>query len=310
MKIAVIGAGAVGSLYSALLKKSGNQVSLLARGKALEAISKNGIRVTSPGGDFVVHMDQISDSTANMERADAVIVAVKSWQVEGIAGQLAKLLNDDTIILPIQNGVEAYPALKKIYPANALGGLTRVICFVESPGIVKHLGPIPNVVFGNVSGQATDKMLKLRDVLQQSGISCEISSNIQKDIWEKFMTMATLGGVGSITQAPIGILRTIKETRDMLEESINEVMSVGIAYGIDLDAKSKEKTLGFMNSIPFETTSSTQRDIGSGKPSEISFLSGTVIRLARQKNLKVPLHEFIYGTLKPREMRARGELNF
>ena len=310
MRIEIIGAGGEGGFYAAQLKRSGNDVSVLARGEHLERIREVGLRVITPISDFTIRMDEASDNVASLGKCDLAIVTLKSWQIDGIIDSLDSLLGSETVILPIQNGVEAYPTLSRAYPDNAIGGLTRIIAYVEKPGTVRQLGNEVYVAIGRSIRKEDPRLKKLKETLDAAGLKCEISQDIDRDLWDKFLMMATLGGVGSITQAPIGVLRKIPETREMLASSMEEVKRVANAHGITLDNHSTDKAWKFIDSVPFETTSSMQRDVGSGKASELSYLSGAVVRLGSEKGVPTPLHSMILAALLPTEMRARGELRY
>lgn len=310
MKFAIMGAGGVGGYYAGVLKKAGNTVYVLARGNHLERIKNDGLTVLTQDDKFTVALDLATDSIDDMNEVDAVLVAVKAWQVEDLVNNLSSVVADDTIIIPLQNGVEAYGTLKNNFPKQTVGGLTRIISLIESPGRIRHIGAEPYIAFGKEGGEVTEKMLAISDAFVSAGIHCEISVNILKDIWEKFLIMATFGGIGSITQAPIGILRSIEETRKMIEISMDEVIELANSMGIDLNNNSRKRAWDFLNSLPDNGTSSTQRDIGSGRPSEIYDLSGAVMRLGKKYNVNVPLHDFIYKSLVAKEMKARGKLSF
>jgi 2-dehydropantoate 2-reductase len=310
VKFAVIGSGAIGSYYSGVLKRAGNEVYLLSRGRSLENIKRDGLKVISDDSEFVVRPDVVSESIEDFGSVDVVIVAVKAWQVNEIASKVGKLLKQGTMILPLQNGVEAYPTLKELYPESAVGGLTRIICYVETPGTVRQVGFQPNITFGRDDSSVTPTMSAAKEAFLKAGIACDISQDIQRDIWKKFLIMATLGGVGSVTQAPVGVMRSLKETRDMMDASMDEVIRVARSLKINIGPEEKEQAWKWYEALHFGATSSTQRDIASGKPSEIDDLSGALVRLGRINNVDVPLHRFIYSSILPREEKARARLNY
>lgn len=310
MNFAVIGSGAIGSYYSGVLKRAGNEVCLLSRGRSLEIIKRDGLKVISDDSEFVVRLDVVSDRIEDFGSVDVVIIAVKAWQVREIAPKIDKLLKQGTMLLPLQNGVEAYPALKELYPESAVGGLTKIICYVETPGTVRQVGFQPNIAFGRDDSSVNPTMSAAKEAFLKAGIACEISQDIQKDIWKKFLIMATFGGVGSVTQAPAGVMRSVRETRDMMDASMDEVIRVARSLKIIIDPEEKEQSWKWFESLPFDATSSTQRDIASGRPSEIDDLSGVLVRLGRINNVDVPLHRFIYSSLLPSEQRARAKLNY
>lgn len=310
MKFVIVGAGGVGGYYAAKLKREGNFVQVLARGEHLERIRDHGITVDSSLGKFTAFPDRVSDDPRDIEQPDVVVVAVKAFQVSSALEAVKSIVSKETLVMTIQNGVEAYRELVDKFPGSAVCGLTRLISYIESPGVIKHIGPEAALSFGRISGESDNLLEELRESFSKTGINCTISNNIEKEIWEKFMIMATMGGVGSITQAPIGALISLKETRGLIEQSLDEVESVASASGVVLDQNSRKKVWDFFNSLPYEASSSTQRDVAAGKPSEIGYLSGSVAEIGARMNVKVPLHQFINTSLMPRELNARGKLKF
>lgn len=161
-----------------------------------------------------------------------------------------------------------------------------------------------------MDGKKDKAMEHISKSFNDAGINCLISEDIVKDIWDKFLIMATIGGIGAVTQAPIGTLLSIKEMVDLLDESMNEIVGIAGINGITLKNESKDRAWKFFRSLPFGATSSTLRDVDSGRPSEIDYLSGAVARMGKEGNVPVPLHSFIDLGLKPRELRARGKIDF
>lgn len=310
MKFVIVGAGGVGGYYAAKLKHAGNSVQVIARGEHLEKIIEKGITINSDIASFTEFVDRASDDPADLDQPDAVIVAVKAFQVNSVLESIKSLVGRNTVVLTIQNGVEAYQELVRKFPDNAVCGLTRLISYIEKPGVIKHIGPEAALSFGRINGESDVLVEKVKEEFTKTGINCSISDNIEKAIWEKFMIMATMGGVGSITQAPVGALLSLKETRELIDQSLDEVQSVASASGVKLDQESRKKVWDFFKSLPYEASSSTQRDVAAGKPSEIGYLSGSVAVIGASKNVNVPLHRFIYTSLMPRELNVRGKLKF
>ncbi len=310
MKFAVIGSGAFGCYYAGMLKKAGEQVFLLSRGESLETIKRDGLRIITDSSEFIIQPDVTSCRVEDFPKVDVVIIAVKTWQVREVSSMIGHLLTQKSIIIPLQNGVESYPTLKELYPRNAIGGLTRMICYVKSPGTVRQTGFQPYIAFGRDDAIATQTMSDTRDCFHGAGFSSEISDDIQREIWVKFLVMTTFGGVGSVTQAPIGVLRAMKETREMMDDSMDEVIGVANSMNVNIGPGEKSQSWTWFESLPPETTSSTQRDVAVGKPSEIGDLSGAVVRLGKINGMNTPLHSFIYSSILPGEERARGRLHF
>jgi 2-dehydropantoate 2-reductase len=310
MKIAIIGAGGVGGYFGGRLAQAGADVIFIARGEHLRAIREYGLRVDSLKGDFVIAPAHATDSLAEIKNVEAVIVAVKAWQVGEAANAIRPFLNPNTFVVPLQNGVEAPTELASVLGAGpVLGGLCRIISFIAEPGHIKHIGGDPVVTFGEMDNRRSERVERLREAFARApGLTVEIPSDIQAAMWEKFMTIAAFSGVGAVTRSPIGIVRSVPETRQMLEEAMREVVAVAWARGIALNEDAVERAIKFRDSLPPESTSSMQRDIVEGRPSELEWQSGAVARLGREAGVATPFHSFIYHSLLPQELRARGKL--
>lgn len=307
MKIAVIGAGAVGTYFGARLAAAGEEVSFLARGRQLEALRNRGLRIESPAGNLRLLEVRAAGSCAEIGVADLALVCVKSWQVPEIARTMGPVVGPRTALLPFQNGVEAAGQLAAEFGwRRVLGGVCRIIALVESPGVTRHVGGEPLVGLGEFAAGAEGRLAAATHAFRRSGIRTENPPDITAAIWEKFLFIAAVGGVGSVARAPLGAVRERPETRAMLEGAMREVLAVAVARGVRLDAGAVERTLAFLDTLPADGTSSMQRDIAEGRPSELESLSGAVVRLGKESGVPTPIHAFIQGSLVPQELAARG----
>jgi 2-dehydropantoate 2-reductase len=309
MQIAVFGAGAVGAYFGGRLAEGGEEVTLVARGATLQTLRARGLRVTSTEGDFAISAVRAS-SVADLGPADAILLAVKAWQVPEAARTIAPTLGPDTFVVPLQNGVEAPTQLAAVLgPERVLGGLCRIIAWVESPGVVRHEGAEPYIGFGELSGGLSPRAERLQQAFGRCrGVTAEALEDVQAEMWRKFLFISSVSGLGAVTGAPIGVLRGRPETREQLERAMREVLAVARAHGVGLPDDVVEETLAFTDSLPESGTTSMQRDILAGRPSELESQSGAVVRLGAQEGVATPTHDFIYRTLRPLEARARGEL--
>lgn len=311
-RVAVFGAGAVGAYFGSRLAQGGEEVAFIARGGHLDAIRGHGLRVSGISGDFLVHPAQVTDDPAAVGPVDAVLLGVKAWQVSDVAEAIRPLMGPDSFVVPLQNGVEAPECLTRVLGAeHTIGGLCRISAGLAGPGHIRHLGIEPYIAFGELDGRHSQRVERLRDAFKRSaGVSVEIPVDIRVAMWQKFLFIATVSGLGALTRAPIGIVRSQAGTRQLLEGALEEVRSVGVASGIALPADVVQQTLTYIDSMQPDVTASMQRDILEGRPSELDAQNGAVVRLAERAGVPVPIHRFIYHTLLPLELRARGELQF
>ena len=308
MRICVFGTGAVGAYFGGRLAEGGQEVGFVARGESLRALRDRGLRVASTEGDFMVEPVRAAETLAELGTADAILVAVKAWQVPDAARAIAPALGPDTFVVPLQNGVEAPAQLAAVLgPDRVLGGLCRIIAWVESPGVVRHEGAEPYIGFGELAGGLSPRAERLQQAFRRCrGVTAEALEDVQAELWRKFLFIASVSGLGAVTRAPIGLLRSRPETREQLERAMREVLAVARAHGVALPDDAVEETLAFTDSLPAEGTTSMQRDIIAGRPSELESQSGAVVRLGREKGVATPVHDSVYRTLLPLEARARS----
>jgi 2-dehydropantoate 2-reductase len=312
MRIAVFGTGAVGGYFGGRLAQAGEDVVFIARGEHLQALRTQGLRVDSLKGDFLVQPVQATDDPARVGVVDVVLVGVKAWQVPEAAQAMRPLVEPETFVVPLQNGVEAPAQLAAVLgPRHVLGGLCKIISFIVGPGHIRHAGAEPYVAFGELDNRPSERAERLRQAFTRAaGVTVEIPPDIQAAIWEKFLFIASFSGVGAVARAPAGVLRSLPETRQMLEEAMHEILAVAQARGIALAEDAISRGMAFVDSLPPGGTTSMQRDITEGRPSELASQNGAVVRLGQEVGVATPLHAFMYNSLLPLELRARGQIQF
>jgi len=311
MRIAVFGTGAVGGYFGGRLAQAGEDVVFIARGEQLRAMLMDGLRVDSIKGDFLVKPVHVTENPAEAGKVDVVLLGVKAWQVLEAAQAMRPLIGPETFVVPLQNGVEAPSQLAAVLGSqHMLGGLAKIISLIVRPGHIRHAGAEPYIAFGELDNRLSERGEQLLQAFVRAGVAVEIPPNIQVALWDKFLFVVSLGGVGAVTRAPIGVMRSVPETRQILEQAMHEILAVAWARGITLSKDVVGKTMAFVDSLPPIGTTSLQRDIMEGKPSELDAWNGAVVRLGREFGVSTPLHEFIYHSLLPLELLARGQLQF
>ena len=312
MRVAVFGAGGVGGYFGGRLAEAGEDVTFIARGAHLEAIRSDGLQVQSVAGDFHIDPAPATDDPAAVGEVDVVLVAVKAWQVPDAAAAMQPLIGTNTVAVPLENGVEAPEQLADVLGQDHVaGGLCRIISYIAAPGVIQHVGADPYVAFGELDNRLSRRLERLRAAFDRAtGVTAETPPDIKAAMWRKFVLIATFSGVGAVTQAPIGVIRSRPETRAMLKQALDEIYDVAQARGVALGREAIEAAVTFMDNLPPDATASMQRDILEGRPSELESQNGAVVRLGKAAGVDTPLHRFIYSALLPLELRARGELDF
>jgi 2-dehydropantoate 2-reductase len=312
VRFSIFGTGAVGAYFGGRLAEAGEDVAFVARGETLRVLRERGLRVTSTEGDFTIHPARASDNPADVGPADVILLGVKTWQVPDAARAMGPLLGPGTFVVPLQNGVEAPAQLAAVLgPERVLGGLCRILAWAAAPGEIRHEGVEPYIGFGELAGGLSPRAERLQAAFGRArGVTAEALADVRAEMWRKFLFISSVSGLGAVTRAPIGVLRSRPETRELLERAMHEVLAVARAHGVALPDDTVAETLAFTDALPAEGTASMQRDIVAGRPSELEAQSGAVVRLGREKGVATPVHEFLYRTLVPLELKARGGLTF
>lgn len=309
MRVAIFGAGGVGAYFGGRLAEAGHELVVIARGAHLEAIRKDGLKVFSTAGDFEVHPKLATADPAEAEPVDLVLVGVKAWQVSDAARAMKPLVGEATTVLPLQNGVEAPDLLAaELGAAAVLPGLCKIVSYIEGPGVVRHAGVEPRIEFGERDGRRSERVEALQAAFAATkGISVGVAEDVEAALWEKFLFIAPVSGVGAVCRQPIGLVRKVPQTRALLLRALKEVDLLARARGVALRDDAVARTMRFVDVLPEDSTASMQRDIAAGRPSELDNQAGAVVRLAAEHAVPVPTTEAIYAALLPSELKARGK---
>jgi 2-dehydropantoate 2-reductase len=311
MRIAVFGTGGVGGYFGGRLSQSGQDVVFIARGDHLKAMLNNGLRVDSVKGDFVVDPVEAVDHPERAGVVDVVILGVKTWQVENAADAMRPMIGPQTVVLPLQNGVETPDQLAAILgKQHVLGGICGLVAFIAGAGHIRHVGLEPFIRLAELDNRISERLQRLQKALVAADISAEFPPSVHVALWHKFLNVVPWGSLGALSRAPIGVLRQLPETRQLIEQGMREISAVALARDIDLPEEIVDKAMAVLDKAPAGGTTSLQRDIIAGKPSELDAWTGAVVRLGKEKEVGTPLHSFIYHSLLPLEMRARGQVQF
>lgn len=309
MQIIVVGIGGVGGYFGGRLALTDHRVEFVVRGAHGKAIRENGLEVRSIRGDFRAFPDRVHETLATVSGPDLVLVCTKSWQLEEVAMQLKDRIAPHTLVLPLQNGVESVEKLTRHLPKEqVLGGLCKIISKIDSPGVVDHFAFHPQVIFGEVGGQETVRCRELLEVFRSAGIDTVLSGDIRLEMWRKFLFICTLSGMGALTRQEVGVMRSDPHIRGLMMDSGREILRLAALRKVGLTEEDLERTFKAIDAQKFHSTSSVQRDLMAGRPSELDDFNGYVVREAGKLGLEVPVNAFIYYCLRPMEAKARKEL--
>jgi len=308
MRFAVVGVGGVGGYFGGRLARGGAEVAFIARGATLQALRSRGLRVDSIQGDFALERVLATDNPSDVGVVDVVLVAVKAWQIAGAAAGLGPLIGPSTAVIPLENGLEAPDILASVLGRDhVLGGLCGILSFIESPGHIRHAGIDPFIMMGELDGGRTPRVESIAAAMKAAGVDAQIAPDITRSMWTKFLFIAPMSGVGAVTRVPVGVWRSMPEPRRVALDALHEIEAIAVARGVWLAPDAIERTMERYDGLPAGSTSSLQRDLMTGKPSELEAQIGAVVRLGRDADIATPVHDLLYAALLPAERIARGE---
>lgn len=298
MRIAVIGAGGVGGYFGGRLAEAGHDVNFIARGAHLEAMRRDGLIVQSPVGDFSVRPAQATDDPAGIGAVDVVLLCVKTYQLGPAIAVVSPLVGAETAVLTVQNGVEAPDHVAEaVGREHVFPGIAKIFSSVAGPGRIRHLGGPTSLAFAEWDNRPSARVDRLRAALGEAGAAVVIPDDIWTELWSKFLFVVPFGALGTAADAPIGALRSNPGTRQLLQEAMREIEAVAQARGVVLPPDIVETTMVFVDGLADGGTSSLQRDIHAGHPSELDAWSGAVVRLGTQIGVATPVHRVIHDVV-------------
>ncbi|MGD9902424.1 MAG: ketopantoate reductase family protein [Vicinamibacterales bacterium] len=303
MRIAIVGAGAVGGYFAARLARAGEDVAVVARGAHLDAIRTHGFQVVSPAlGDFTARC-RAESAPARIGVVDLVVLAVKTYDNATAIGQLAPLVGPDTAILTLQNGIDSAAELAAVYgESRVLGGTTYVATAVAAPGRIVQTGVHRSILFGEAFGPRlaiSPRVDAIAAVLAPADIEVTPVADARVPIWDKFVYLAPFSGFTGAARLPIGPLWRQAPFRDQFHAAAREVATVAAAEGIAISADRFETLARYMGGIPDSTRSSLLIDLEQGKRIEVEALQGAAVRRAAVHGISVPILSTLYAVLKP-----------
>ena len=307
MNIAVFGAGGVGGYFGAKLALAGNDVTFIARGRHLAAIRENGLRIESGIGAMHVRHAQAVDNAATIAPVDVVMFCVKLWDVESAAAQVGPLIEGNGVVIPFQNGLDSPEILKRVLgPKKVLGGVAYIAATISGPGVIAHTGTMARLRVGAFPDGPADRAEAFAAACRAAGIDIEVSPDIRRALWEKFCFLAALSGTTCLVRDALGVVRSDPDLRATFEAAVREAFDAGRANRVALPDDYVAKQLAALDALPAEMKSSMLHDLAAGRRLEAPWLSGAVVRLAREAGLEAPVSRTLYAALKPYLNGAAG----
>ena len=299
MKIAIFGSGGVGGYFGGRLAAAGEDVTFLARGAHLTAMQKEGLHIASPLGDVHLPSVQATDRPQAIGPVDVVLFTVKLYDVDASAATMSPLIGPDTVVITLQNGVDAMDMVAKHAGADHVaGGAAYIVVVIDKPGHLRHTAA-QQLVFGERDGRRSERLAAFEQAGIRAGFQAQASTDVQSLLWTKFVRLATWSGMTTATRSPMGVVRDTPETYGMMIAAIEEAIAVGTAKGVKFPPDLMETTVNQIKTFPAASKSSMLEDFERGRRLELPWLSGAVVRIGKEVGVPTPIHQFITTILTP-----------
>ena len=300
MRIAIMGAGAVGGYFGGLLSRAGHAVTFIARGAHLVAMRERGLLLETPKGLLAVDRARFVEHPFEVGACDVVLFAVKAYDIEGAAAQLKPLVDGGACVVSVLNGVDHQDRIASVLgPGSVLGGLAMVSGVIADPGHIRYTSDMSGLRFGEADGSMSVRATAFRDACEGAGFSAEVVSDIRAAQWAKFVGLATNAALTSLFRLPAGYIYHDPDIIPMATRAFGEVAAVARAEGVELPADIVARTLALHQSFPKTMYASMYHDLAKGRPLELDSFSGHIVRRGQTLGVLTPVHEMAWLALKP-----------
>lgn len=305
MKIAVMGTGGVGGYYGGKLAAAGEDVTLIARGPHLAAIRRDGLKLTGPAGELTARPARATDDPAAVGPVDVVLFCVKLYDLQAAGEAIRPLVGDGTMVVTLQNGVEAPDLLDAILGAgHVVPGVTYVSGTRTAPGVIRYaVGDGPAMILGERGGAVSPRVARFETACARAGLGVRVSPDIERILWSKFVLFACNAGLTCLARQPVGVVYGQPHLRGLASDCMQEVAAVGRAKGIFLAPDIVDSIFRQFDSWLPDVKASMLVDLEHGRPLEVEWVAGTVCRLGEALGVPTPINRIIHAVLKP---HARG----
>lgn len=298
----IVGTGGIGGFFGGLLAHGGHNVTFLARGEHLEVMQCSGLRLETVKGTYDIEHVNATDSTDGQDPFDVVLFCVKSYDNVAAAKAIASAVDDHSMVISIQNGIDNDKGLQELLPAaKVYPGLATIISARVAPGVVRQSGGTCITIFGDPANPANPLLQDIASDMREAEIDATASQHIERDQWDKFMFVVAFGGMTALCRSPIGHILNDARALDLYRRCVQETVSVAKADGVDIDPRAYETTMERTEAFrgaQEQAMSSLLRDMLAGRPTEIETLNGAVVRRAERHGTDVPINSAIYSGIQ------------
>jgi 2-dehydropantoate 2-reductase len=300
--IAVVGAGAVGSYYGAMLARAGHRVTLIGRAPHVAAIQQRGLLLHKGGKVESIRVGASTELSA-VRDADLVLFCVKSTDTEGVGREIAPQVKADALVLSLQNGVDNAPTLARLVRGTVVPTVVYVATAMPEPGAVQHngrgdlvIGPLDAAQAGNAALQ--QRLQGVVALLASADVPVTISPDVMAELWRKLLLNCAYNAISGLAQLPYGVMAAVPDVVELQRAVVREVVAVADADGVKLDLDASLQAMERLAATMPAQHSSTAQDMARGKRSEIDHLNGTVVRRGAARGVPTPANQALYALVK------------
>lgn len=303
-RIAVMGAGAVGSYFGGMLARAGAPVTLIGRAPHVEAIRRNGLSLESLHFQQQIPIAASSDVSAARD-ADIVLFCVKTYDTEGAAQALAVHLRSGALVLSLQNGVDNVERIRAATRIEAIPAVVYVAVATSAPGRIRHSGRGDLIIGDLPESVRRQEFSTIAAIFERAAIPCRVSGNIEADLWTKMIMNCAYNAISALGRSQYGRIVQNPWTRGVMTQVTEEAMAVACAAGVRLPDGVADAVLKLAETMS-GATSSTAQDIARGSRTEIDSLNGYVVRLGARLGVATPVNQTLHGLVKLLEESTRN----
>jgi 2-dehydropantoate 2-reductase len=298
MKVLVVGAGAIGGYFGGRLLENGVDVTFLVREGRRKQLEKNGLVIESVNGNASFKPKTIVTGE-NADHFDVVILSTKAYHLDGAIHDIRPYVTEGTVIMPLLNGISHVQTLMDVFgEENVIGGLCSIESTLNNEGKVLQTSPLNSLVFGELSGARTERILKIEEMFNGTKVNFKLSENVNQDLWHKYLFITTMSGITTLMRSPIGPIREDESGHKTLKCLMKEIISVMNLVHAPIAENIEEIQLKQIGGLGYKMKTSMQRDMEKQLPVEADHLQGYLLGIARKEGLSVPVLEAAYANLK------------
>jgi 2-dehydropantoate 2-reductase len=298
MKILIMGTGAIGGFFGTKLAlNKNNKVTFLVRKEKISEMKKKGLTVKAVEGNFFIKDIDVTNKTK--EIYDLILFTVKNYDVDEAIKIIKNGVGTNTLILPLQNGIEAYQKLSQTFgKEKVLIGVAYIFSSKKHDTLIEQIGGACQIIYGEQNGKINNRIKNLQKIFEDSKINAKYSSSPITELWSKFIFICAIAGITALTRSPLGPIRQNSVTKQMYIDLLKEDINCAQKLKITLPEDYLKIMTNTMETLPKSSKSSLLIDLENNHKTEIDYLNGALVKLAKQNGVKVPLNELIYNCIK------------